>query len=197
MNFQSPRQTTQQTIQYIFGETFFAELANGGVRHMVLSPGSRSAPIALTSAPLQQIVVTDERSAAFVAQGLARASKTPVALACTSGTATANYLPAVAEASNSGVSLIVITADRPLHSRDWGDNQTIDQQNLYGGHVRWFTDIEVSSSLASSHTPADFAKTAAFAKATARRSIAMSQGGPVHINWHLSEPLEPPDTNNN
>ena len=120
------------------------ELARCGVRHAVVSPGSRSAPLALAFAERPEIrdwSILDERSAAFFALGLARASRSPVALVCTSGTAAANYLPALVEAHLSRVPLIALTADRPAELRDCGADQVIDQVKLYAGVVRWYHEL--------------------------------------------------------
>jgi 2-succinyl-5-enolpyruvyl-6-hydroxy-3-cyclohexene-1-carboxylate synthase len=166
--------------------SFFACLAANGVELVVISPGSRSAPLALAAdrtPGLRSEVVVDERSAAFVALGAARASRRPVALVCTSGTAAANYLPAVVEASHGGVPLLVNTADRPPELRMFGAGQTVDQIGLYGRAVRWFHELPVGSDLAPAH--ASLLAARAVALATAER-------GPVHLNWPFREPLEPP-----
>ena len=115
-----------------------AALRAAGVADACISPGSRStaAALALVQAGLRPWVITDERAAGFFALGLARAARRPVVLLCTSGTAAANYLPAVVEASLSQVPLIVLTADRPPELRDCAAAQTIDQVHLFGSHVR-------------------------------------------------------------
>ncbi|MCP4087946.1 MAG: 2-succinyl-5-enolpyruvyl-6-hydroxy-3-cyclohexene-1-carboxylic-acid synthase [Actinomycetia bacterium] len=165
---------------------FFGALAAGGVTDVVLSPGSRSTPLAITAhhqPGLRSWVQLDERSAGFFALGLARTSRRPAALVCTSGTAAANYLPAVIEAHYTGVPLVIITADRPPELRDWGAGQTIDQVHLFGTHVRWFVEPPVGGEV----EPHRMALLAA-------RVVATAMGprtGPVHINWPLREPLEP------
>src|SRR5438105_5674564 len=118
---------------------FVAALQASGVRDAVLCPGSRSAPlvIAFDRSPIATHVALDERAAGFFALGLAKASRRPVALVCTSGTAAANFFPAVVEASASRVPLILATADRPPELRDTGSPQTIDQIKLFGDLVRW------------------------------------------------------------
>ena len=129
-----------------FGVTFCDELIRCGLREVVLAPGSRSTPLAMAfdeAARQQRIrlhVRIDERSASFTALGLAKASRRPVAVLCTSGTAAANFHPAVIEAGESAVPLIVLTADRPAELRGTGANQAIDQIKLYGAAVRWFCE---------------------------------------------------------
>ena len=125
---------------------FVDELARAGVRHACVCPGSRSTPLAIKLAchpGLRIWVHVDERSCGFFALGMARALGEPVALLCSSGTAAANFLPAVVEAHHARVPLIVLTADRPPEVRDFGAAQTIDQVRLYGGHVKWFVDMPV------------------------------------------------------
>ena len=123
---------------------FVAELSKSGVKDVVISPGSRSTPMALVMAEHPELrihVQVDERSASFFALGIAKASNKPVALLCTSGTAAANYYPAIIEASISRVPLIVLTADRPHELRDVGAPQAIDQIHLYGNNVKWFVEM--------------------------------------------------------
>jgi len=115
-------------------------LAAAGVRDVCLSPGSRSAPLALAVAQhpgLRRHVITDERAAAYFALGTAKASGCPAAVLSTSGTAAANFAPAVAEASLARVPLLVITADRPTELRDSGAAQTIRQSGLFAAHACW------------------------------------------------------------
>src|SRR5688500_11560713 len=119
------------------------ELVRGGVGAVVVSPGSRSAPVAFAFARsgIRLYTSIDERSGGFLALGMARALGRPVAVLCTSGTAAANYLPAVVEASRSRVPLVVVTADRPPELRGTAANQTIDQVHLYGRYPRRFADL--------------------------------------------------------
>jgi 2-succinyl-5-enolpyruvyl-6-hydroxy-3-cyclohexene-1-carboxylate synthase len=123
---------------------FAEELARGGLRHAVVSPGSRSTPLAVAlwrQPEIEVTVILDERSAGFFALGAAQASGTPVALLCTSGTAAANYHPAVCEADESALPLVVLSADRPAELREIGAGQTIDQIKLFGSAVRWFCEV--------------------------------------------------------
>ena len=135
---------------------FTAALAVLGLEHAVVSPGSRNSPLALAFAADARIddhIVIDERSAGFVALGTAKASRRPVALASTSGTAAANYLPAVAEARSAGIPLIVLTADRPPELRGAGAPQTIDQVKLYGDAVKQFFDAGLPDGRAADLAP--------------------------------------------
>ncbi|CAN5706084.1 2-succinyl-5-enolpyruvyl-6-hydroxy-3-cyclohexene-1-carboxylic-acid synthase [soil metagenome] len=171
--------------------TLVDEFVRNGVNHAVLAPGSRSAPLALALAAEQRLglhVGIDERSAAFFALGCARATGRPVLLACTSGTAAANLLPAVVEAFNDGVPLIVLTADRPPELRGTGANQTIDQLKLYGDSVRWF--CEVGAPGIHPGQPPHWRSTACRAYAEATGSTG-GTSGPVHLNLSLREPLVP------
>jgi 2-succinyl-5-enolpyruvyl-6-hydroxy-3-cyclohexene-1-carboxylate synthase len=168
--------------------TLIDELARSGVEHVCISPGSRSAPLALACADhegLRTHVILDERSAAFVALGIAKATQRPAAVVCTSGTAAANLHPAVIEAHHSGTPLIVLTADRPPELRATGATQTIDQLKLFGDAVRWFVEVGVAEPL--EHSTRYWRSIAARACITARGSPA----GPVHLNVALREPLVP------
>jgi 2-succinyl-5-enolpyruvyl-6-hydroxy-3-cyclohexene-1-carboxylate synthase len=164
------------------------ELVRCGMRHVVTCPGSRNAPLALTLAgrpELQAVSVLDERSAGFFALGMAKATGRPVAVTCTSGTAAANLHPAVAEAWEARVPLIVLTADRPPELRDVGAGQAIDQLKLYGSAVKWFVEV-------GTHEP--HRDTAIHHRALACRAYWTAAGdrpGPVHLNFPLREPLAP------
>ena len=167
---------------------FVDELIRAGVRHVCIAPGSRSAPLALTIAAnpaLRTWMHLDERVAAFFALGLARMTEVPVALLCTSGTAAANFLPAIVEAQAAGIPLLVLTADRPPELRDVGAAQTIDQNRLFGAHVKWFAEVALPE--ATPHM-------VRYARTLAGRAVAMaaaSPPGPVHLNFPLREPLVP------
>ena len=168
---------------------FVEELARGGLRHAVVSPGSRSTPlaVALWRAPeIEVTVIVDERSAAFFALGAAQASGAPVALLCTSGTAVANYHPAVIEADESGLPLVVLSADRPPELRGIGAGQTIDQIKVFGESVRWF--CEVGTHEADDDGLLHYRSVACRALAAARGEV---RPGPVHLNLPWREPLAP------
>jgi 2-succinyl-5-enolpyruvyl-6-hydroxy-3-cyclohexene-1-carboxylate synthase len=168
--------------------TFVDGLAEAGVRHVCACPGSRSTPLAIELARQRRIKLwmhLDERSAAYFGLGLARALRGPVGLLATSGSAAANFFPAITEANLSRVPLVVLTADRPHELRDNGAAQTIDQLRLYGPHVKWFFDLpEPDGSQAQVQ---HLASVAARAVATATAEPA----GPVHLNWPFREPLVP------
>jgi 2-succinyl-5-enolpyruvyl-6-hydroxy-3-cyclohexene-1-carboxylate synthase len=168
---------------------FAEELARCGLRHAVLSPGSRSTPLALAlwrQAEIETTVIVDERSAAFFAVGAAQARGVPVAILCTSGTAATNLHPAICEADHSGVPLLVLTADRPPELRGVGAGQAIDQLKLYGSSVRWFCEV-------GTHDADDDGLL--HYRSTACRAFAAARGeprpGPVHLNLAFREPLAP------
>ena len=173
---------------YAFTTAFFEELARAGVRDVCLCPGSRSTPLAVATAQQPELrcwTHIDERSAAFFALGLAKARRAPVALVCTSGTAAANFLPAVVEAHYAAVPLLLLTADRPPELRDRGAGQTIDQLHLYGRHVRWFAEAAL---------PSADGEMLRYARALASRIVGVAKrrpAGPVHLNLPFRKPLEP------
>src|SRR5216684_821771 len=169
-----------------FAATFVDELAVQGVEYACVSPGSRSAALAmaLQRHPKTNVFVQiDERSGSFFGVGLAKATGRPVVLLSTSGTAAAEFHPAVVEAFHSRTPLIVITADRPPELRDVGANQAIDQQRLFGTAVRWFFDPG---------PPSDAPNAARLWRRLAARACAEALNGPVHLNLPFREPLVPP-----
>ena len=169
--------------------TFLKALYKHGVEHIVISPGSRSTPLTLAAASnpkLQKHVILDERSAAFTALGIGKATNIPAVLICTSGTALANYYPAVIEARQSGVPIILATADRPPNLRATGANQAIDQLKVFGDYTVFFHEVGEPR---SDHT--DIARLQMLAKQSV--SISREKRGPVHLNFPFRKPLEPTD----
>ena len=174
--------------------TLADELIRCGMTEAVLAPGSRSAPLAMElfaraqRGDLRLHVRIDERSAAYLALGLAKAGGRPVCVVCTSGTAAASFHPAVIEADESGVPLLVLTADRPPELRGTGANQAIDQIKLFGGAVRWFCEVGV---------PEERAGQAGYWRSLACRAWGLASGdaggaaGPVHLNVAFRDPLVP------
>ena len=177
-----------------FATAFTDELARCGLTEAVIAPGSRNAPLAMalwrqaTGPAVRLHVRIDERSAAFLALGLAKVSCRPVAVVCTSGTAAAHFHAAVVEADEACVPLLVITADRPPELRGTGANQTVDQLKLYGNAVRWFCEVGVPEAREGMN---------AYWRSLACRAWASAAGGagaapgPVHLNLPLREPLVP------
>ncbi|AVQ99703.1 2-succinyl-5-enolpyruvyl-6-hydroxy-3-cyclohexene-1-carboxylic-acid synthase [Oceanobacillus iheyensis] len=167
---------------------FVDELSKNGVTDIVISPGSRSTPLAMTIAEhsdIKEWIVIDERSAAFFAMGIAKKTGRAVALVCTSGTAAANYFPAIVEANYSRVPLIVLTADRPHELRDIGAPQAIEQLKLYGDYVKWFQEMalpEASENMLS------------YVRNKSARAVFMANEGnpgPVQLNFPFRDPLVP------
>ncbi len=172
----------------LWGSVLVETLHRLGLRQAVISPGSRSTPLTMAlarHAGIESIPVLDERSAAFFALGLAKRGQRPVVLLCTSGTAGANYFPAIIEAQESGVPLLVITADRPPEMRDCASGQTIDQQKLFGSHVNFYHEFAV---------PAASLPLLRYLRQTVRHAWEMAQwpaAGPVHLNAPFRDPLVP------
>ena len=174
--------------------TLADELIRCGMTDAVLAPGSRSAPLAMElfaraqRGDIRLHVRIDERSAAYLALGLAKASDRPVCAVCTSGTAAASFHPAVIEASESCVPLLVLTADRPPELRGTGANQAIDQIKLYGDAVRWFCEVGV---------PEAQPGMAGYWRSLACRAWGLAAGtaggpaGPVQLNLAFRDPLVP------
>ena len=161
------------------------DLVRFGLEHAAVSPGSRSTPLALALARHPHVLVhvhLDERAAGFFALGIAKATGRPVAVACTSGTATAELLPAVVEASQTRATLVLLTADRPPELRGVGANQTIDQVGLFGGYVRASFDAPVPGDAADEQTWHDLVL------GLTRASMGLPPG-PVHLNLPFREPL--------
>ncbi|HTL69216.1 MAG TPA: 2-succinyl-5-enolpyruvyl-6-hydroxy-3-cyclohexene-1-carboxylic-acid synthase [Lacunisphaera sp.] len=172
----------------LWGGVLVETLHRLGLRHAVISPGSRSTPLTMALARhpgISSLPVLDERSAAFFALGLAKRTQRPVLLVCTSGTAGANYFPAVIEAQEGGVPLLVITADRPPEMRDCRSGQTIDQIRLYGGHVNFFHEFAV---------PEATMPRLRYLRQTvvqAWERTLWPDPGPVHLNAPFRDPLAP------
>lgn len=172
----------------LWGSVLAETLVRCGVRQAVISPGSRSTPLTIAlarHAAIEAVPVLDERSAAFFALGLARQNGRPVVLLCTSGTAAANYFPAVIEAHESGVPLLVITADRPPELRDCAAGQAIDQQKLYGRYVNYYHELAV---------PEPSVRLLAYLRQTVAQACAQTlrpEPGPVHLNAPFRDPLAP------
>lgn len=171
-----------------WARVLLASLAHAGARDVVISPGSRSTPFAhaaLRCAELRCHSVVDERSAAFFAVGMAKVTGQPALLVCTSGSAGAHYLPAVIEAAQSHVPLLVLTADRPPELFDCAAPQTIDQNRLLGAYARWYADLGA---------PRDSARSLEALRRKAVQAVVAARHprpGPVHLNAPAAKPLEP------
>ena len=172
----------------LWGRAIASELARSGVQTACISPGSRSTPLTVAldeHSDIRTISALDERSAAYFALGRARRTGEVTPLVSTSGTAAANYHPAVIEANQGRVPLLLLTADRPPELRESGANQTIDQQKLYGGSVRW--DKELPEPRAENRTLRSL-------RTDICRAVGIAEGtpaGPVHLNVPFAKPLEP------
>jgi len=168
---------------YAAMQRFVGALVDAGLRDVCIAPGARSTPLTLVFAAEPRLRCwshLDERSAAFFALGAAKAARRPAAVVCTSGTAAANFFPAVVEAAAAHVPLLVLTADRPPELRDCGAFQAVDQLKLFGAHAKWFCEV------------GDAAAELAYFAALGRRAFATAgatPAGPVHVNFPLREPL--------
>lgn len=177
-----------RNVNTLWSSVLVETLARGGLRQAVVSPGSRSTPLALAAAnhpQIEAIPVLDERSAAFFALGLARQRLQPVLLICTSGTAAANYLPAVIEARESAVPLLILTADRPPELRACAAGQAIDQLKLYGDYPVFFHELAV---------PERSEALLRYLRQTAAHALARTVApfaGPAHLNVPFRDPLPP------
>jgi len=172
----------------LWGRAIADELARSGVESVVVSPGSRSTPLTTAVSDNDDLTVysvLDERAAAYFALGRARRTGKVTPLICTSGTAAANYHPAVIEADQARVPLCLLTADRPPELRDSGANQTVDQEKLYGDAVRWYKDLP---------EPEGEPRKLRSLRTTVARALSEATGtpsGPVHLNCPFRKPLEP------
>ncbi len=174
------------TDTYLLLRAFCDELARCGVDHACTSPGSRCTPIVLSLVREPRIHCwshLDERCSGFFALGAAKATRRPTAVTCTSGTAAANLAPAVIEARESRVPMLVLTADRPPEARDVGAGQTIDQVKLYGDAVKWFVEVGVHE---ATEERLRWMRTLA---CRAYSTALEGRPGPVHLNFPLREPL--------
>ena len=173
---------------YVYINAFVDELQRAGIRHVIICPGSRSTPLAMTFTAhpgIKTWMHVDERSAAFFGLGMAKGLRQPVALVCTSGTAAANFLPAIVEAKLTHVPLLVLTADRPHELRECGAPQAIDQNRLYGTHVKWFADVALPE---ATNSALRYIRTLACRAAALTLAVP---AGPVHLNLPVREPLTP------
>ena len=173
---------------YAYVGAFVDELQRAGVGNVVICPGSRSTPLAIAFAEhpgMRTWMHVDERSAAYFGLGMAKRLRQPVALLCTSGTAAANFLPAIVEAKLTHVPLLVLTADRPHELRDNGAPQSIDQNRLYGTYVKWFVEVALPE---ATNAALRYIRTIAVRASALMQAIP---AGPVHLNFPLREPLTP------
>ena len=178
----------RSNVNSCWGALTIEVLARLGIQTVITSPGSRSTPLTVAAArnPRNEALsILDERSAGFYALGLAKSTKRPLALLCTSGSAAANYWPAVVEASMSGTPLLLLTADRPPELRNCASGQTIDQCKLYGGYVRYFAELALPE---ASPDMLDYLRQ------TLVHAVHISlsaNAGPVHLNIPFRDPLTP------
>jgi 2-succinyl-5-enolpyruvyl-6-hydroxy-3-cyclohexene-1-carboxylate synthase len=172
----------------LWARVLLDELARCGVRHLVISPGSRSTPLVLAAARdprFRMVAQVDERAAGFLALGVGKGTGVPAAAITTSGTAVANLLPAVVEAAQSETPLLVLTADRPPHLRGADANQAIDQVHIFGRYPRFFRELSPYPV-----TPATLRHLRQVACEAVSAAVG-SPAGPVHLNLPFTKPLEP------
>ena len=178
----------KNNINTFWSSILIEELIRCGVGQFFISPGSRSTPLTVSvakNAKAKSKIVFDERSAAFQALGYSKASGVPAVLICTSGSASANYFPAVIEAERSNIPLIIISADRPPELQDTGSNQTFNQQGLFGDHVVKFMNLVTPDPNIDPGT--------ILSKIDDLFFKAIDRRGPVHLNCMFREPLAPTD----
>jgi len=171
--------------------TFVSELYAYGIREVVISPGSRSTPmaIAIEAHPkMKSWIHPDERSAAFFAMGLMKGSERPVAILCTSGSAAANYTPAISESSLSHLPLVVLTSDRPHELRGIGAHQAIDQTNMFANYTQYHFDFPIAD---GSDDQEYMTNTVKFQLQKASQYLYGPHRGPIHLNLPFREPLTP------
>ncbi|MCF8412982.1 MAG: 2-succinyl-5-enolpyruvyl-6-hydroxy-3-cyclohexene-1-carboxylic-acid synthase [Melioribacteraceae bacterium] len=173
---------------YLFSQIFASQLADLGITNAVVSPGSRNTPLTLAFADNPKIDLTpiiDERSAGFFALGITKKNKRPTVVITTSGTAVAELYPAIIEAYQLRIPLIILTADRPNELQNCGSNQTINQKNIFKNHIVWFFESTISKPDYESMINIKRLAAKAFVKSVSKKS------GPIHINFPFAKPLEP------
>jgi len=176
-----------QNLNFYWSSVFVRSLYEEGVSRVIISPGSRSTPLTLAFAAhpgFEKTINIDERSAAYMALGMSKADGIPTCLVCTSGTAVANYFPAVIEASQSHIPLIVLSADRPPHLRNIGASQTIDQLKIFGDYPAFFHEMG---------EPTEKEESISRLERAARQAVrfSVSKRGISHLNFPFSKPFEP------
>ena len=175
-----------RNLNSLWSSTMVETWARSGLKRAVISPGSRSTPLAVALAQhpdIDAIPVVDERSAAFFGLGMARSTHAPVVLLCTSGSAGAHYLPAMIEAKETGVPLIAVTADRPPEMRECASGQTIDQHRLFGNYATWYHELALPE--------LDEGRFNYLRQITRQAFTRSQQEGPVHLNLPFRDPLPP------
>lgn len=188
----TPGLDAHPNINMLWARLLVEEACRSGANTFAVAPGSRSSPLTAAIAAHSAAHVVcgiDERSLAFWALGHAKATNRPAVVVCSSGTAVANLMPAVVEASQSNTPLLLLTADRPFELVDTGSNQTIDQAKIFGNYVRWHADIDAPGDA----VPARVALTTmdAAVRAALGGTGVGARPGPVHLNCRFREPLVP------